>query len=500
MNRKNIIIFLCFVLLAAPSLARAGIVFSEIMYDLDGSDTDREWVEIFNDGPNAITIKGGSGASWRFNDGSSNRILYEPPEHGGRGSMTLGSGEYAVIARDPATFYSMHPGGTFTVMRSAFTLNNTGASVSLIDDTGNIVNSATYANSMGANDDGNSLQKNSSGGWMTSSPSPGLGVLSAQTSPGASPPESAPSGSDISSSATSSNSSSSNAVSNWPVEPQVFANAGKDKTVVVGASTVFDGKALGLLKKPLENGRYLWNFGDGATGEGKMVEHTYRHPGDYLVVMEVASGYFSGEDRLKVRAEPSPLSVSAITDASGYFIELSNSSNTDIDISGWGLALLDKVFAIPKNTFVMAGKKLIFPNEVTSLIVAEGSVPELHYPNGTLASRFGEVKNKIVPVEGVVIPESEQPAVSEIIAPSVAEVSAGKSVKIAKAEENDSVRENMAAVAESSPKKSSTNYIWLLGVAGISALALGGVFLARKLERPNDEIEKLADEIEIIEE
>lgn len=33
--------------------------------------------------------------------------------------------------------------------------------------------------------------------------------------------------------------------------------------------------------------RYAWDFGDGATGDGKIVSHTFSHPGQFLVMLTV---------------------------------------------------------------------------------------------------------------------------------------------------------------------------------------------------------------------
>ena len=512
-----------------PSVAHANIIFSEIMYDLDGSDTDREWVEIFNDGPNAVTIKGGTGASWRFNDGSNNRILSEPPEYSGRGSMTLQSGEYAVIARDPTTFYSMYPSGTFTVMRAALTLNNTGASILLIDDAGNIANSATYANSTGANDDGNSLQKNSSGNWIAALPTPGTGILSSQPSSGVSSSSTSSSTTETSYSGLSSGTavdspSSTDTASNWPVEPQVFADAGKDKIVVSGATARFEGKAYGLKKEPLNNARYIWNFGDGATAEGKTVEHIYHYPGDYIVILDIASGYFSGSDRANVRAEPSPLSITSIGNGKDYFEEIYNSSNSDLEISYWqvflgppAVRLLErgqalgvaqageKIFTVPKNTFIAGGKKMIFSNEITGLSVEDGSAPELRYPNGVTAYKYGEAPKVAVSPS---FPKTASSKESQTVfggdgatyanKPALKEnASADEAVGIGGGK-NEEDSNNLTASAANS--NSGFNYKWLLGVVGISAISVAGIFLARRFELPEDEADKIAKEIEIVEE
>lgn len=36
--------------------------------------------------------------------------------------------------------------------------------------------------------------------------------------------------------------------------------------------------------------RYAWDFGDGATAEGKIVNHSYAHPGEFLVLLVVTDG------------------------------------------------------------------------------------------------------------------------------------------------------------------------------------------------------------------
>ena len=47
----------------------------------------------------------------------------------------------------------------------------------------------------------------------------------------------------------------------WPDEQQIYANAGKDKTGIAGADVLFEGKALGFKKEPLENASVSLDFG-----------------------------------------------------------------------------------------------------------------------------------------------------------------------------------------------------------------------------------------------
>lgn len=72
-----------FALLFAISPASASIVISEIMYNPNqGSDTDLEWIEIYNNGISAVDL-----SSWKVDDSNFDDVTINP-------------GEYIVIARE----------------------------------------------------------------------------------------------------------------------------------------------------------------------------------------------------------------------------------------------------------------------------------------------------------------------------------------------------------------------------------------------------------------
>ena len=200
------------------------------------------------------------------------------------------------------------------------------------------IDSASYAIQWGAKNDGNSLQK-INGIWAAAAPTPG--TYSASGSP-----ETGGSGSDSeesSSGATAEQSSGSSAVIQT-----IWADAGSDKTAIVGAGTIFEGKALGIDKKPLDGARYLWNFGNGFTGEGKKVMHTYKHPGDYIVYLDVSNGSVSAGDKILVKAAPADVSISALGYGEKSFIAVSNGEPTELDVSFWQIKSNSGVFVIPK--------------------------------------------------------------------------------------------------------------------------------------------------------
>ena len=157
-----------------PFLAKASVYINEIMYDIDGSDDKKEWVEIYNDSADEINLK-----DWRFYDGS-NHILNEPPANGGRGSLVLPAYSYAIFSSDATTTVANSPAYSGAVIDTVMSLGNTSETLKIIDASGAIIDAVSYNSSMGANGDGNSLQK-INGVWSAKSPTFGYpNVSSAQ--------------------------------------------------------------------------------------------------------------------------------------------------------------------------------------------------------------------------------------------------------------------------------------------------------------------------------
>ena len=78
-----------------PQCAVAQVVISEIMYDLSsGSDTGREWVEVFNAGASSVHF-----TDWKFFEANTNHALSAV-----QGGESVASGAYAIIVDDATKF------------------------------------------------------------------------------------------------------------------------------------------------------------------------------------------------------------------------------------------------------------------------------------------------------------------------------------------------------------------------------------------------------------
>ncbi|MFA6077841.1 MAG: lamin tail domain-containing protein [Candidatus Paceibacterota bacterium] len=440
-----------------PVFAGAQISFSEIMYDPEGSDANSggEWVEVQNIGSTAVDF-----TKWIFFENDINHGITAD------GASVIQPGGYAIISKDPSIFKGYFTNFSGLLFRASFSLND-GEKLAMKSNKDDLVtdaNSVTYTAELGAKNDGKSLQKNSSGVWLSATPTPGSATLSDPSNPVMETTTSNQTAEQNSGASTNS------IVSSFPVEPQMIVEAGANKTTVAGALISFSGIALGLKKEPIENAQYMWSFGDGSFKEGRSVTHTYRYPGEYVVVLEVSSGYFSGSDRLKVSAVTPEIIISKIGDASDYFIEVTNNSKYELDLSGWILRSQSAQFFIPKNTIIMSGGKVSFSSLVTGFSFSLGDKPFLLYPSGAMATTYGDRISEYTPQE-----DSES-------TPNIESSPVVKSVSSSKQSGNRVMAASASAVEETETKSSEQNqkfpFKWLLAVGALSIVAVLGIMFS----------------------
>src|SRR5581483_1064214 len=149
--KKHAAIFMALVFI--PAMAHAGALsITEIMYDLPGGDTGREWIEVKNTGTTSADL-----SSWKLFEANTNHKI------SAIAASNIAPGEYAVIADDSDKFKTDNASYTGLLFDSAFSLSNTGETISLRDESGNDIDTVTYNPSLGASGDGSSLQKTDAG-------------------------------------------------------------------------------------------------------------------------------------------------------------------------------------------------------------------------------------------------------------------------------------------------------------------------------------------------
>lgn len=157
-----VLIFLvCLFPSSFPSIlatAGGGVVLNEISYNPIGSDTNHEWIEVWNNSAVTIDLTG-----WKLYEASTNHGLtvYQ-------GTFNIVPNGYAVLTASGSIFLNDHPGFVGTVIDTTFSLSNTGETISLKDTTGSAVDTIIYSSSQGADGNGKTLERNHDGIFVES--------------------------------------------------------------------------------------------------------------------------------------------------------------------------------------------------------------------------------------------------------------------------------------------------------------------------------------------
>ncbi|HEY8309019.1 MAG TPA: PKD domain-containing protein, partial [Gemmatimonadaceae bacterium] len=290
------------------------------------------------------------------------------------GEATVAAGGIAIIAEDPAKFAADTPTYGSTVFKASFSLSNTGETLGLKDEAGDVVDSVSYDSSMGAAGDGNSLhrvaaQAGSGSSFVAGAPDPGAysgatpATVVQNTSSGSTPTDSV---------APASTASGSSSGAPAPLNPRITA----DTDITAGAGSLFSGSLSGA-----HDVRYLWNFGDGATAEGQTLSHTYSYPGTYAVVLTVAAGGASGMARTSVTADPAQLALLVEPDGS---VVLSNQSSHELSVGLWSITSGTSTFVIPEHTYILGMQSVRFTTGVMGMVAGYDAL--VRYPNGQPAT------------------------------------------------------------------------------------------------------------------
>jgi len=147
----------------AQTESTGSIVITEIMYDLPGSDTGREWIEVKNNNSADVDL-----STYKFFEDDTNHKL-----ESFQGEPILDSGSFAIIADDPSKFLIDWPNFSGAIFDSSFSLSNTGEALTLKDENSNIVDEVNYVSLWGASGNGKSLQRKIDSSFIEELPTPG---------------------------------------------------------------------------------------------------------------------------------------------------------------------------------------------------------------------------------------------------------------------------------------------------------------------------------------
>ena len=351
---------------ALPATVYGGVVVNEVAWMGTMNSAQDEWIEIT--GPAGTNLDG-----WKLftEDGGASITL----------SGAIGSSGYFLIERTDDTTVPDVVADLVTAFGSG--LGNTGDIIILQNGSGEEIDRVDGSNNwtIGGNNTTKETLQRTLSGWITAPATPRRenNAPSAAVQEPNNNENNAPANGD--SNATPDLPSS--AYSAPIIEQKLRVYAGKDQTVLVGALVAFEGYAQDQEGNALDGARFLWNFGDGSTGEGKTIRHTYFYPGMYRVFVDASVGIYSTSAALNITVTPNLLGISELKP--GAWLELINGSSRTVDISGFGIRINNgKPFYFPRNSFVSAQSRFVLDEKLLGFAVPRGGTFQILYPNGSV--------------------------------------------------------------------------------------------------------------------
>ncbi|MFA7193555.1 MAG: lamin tail domain-containing protein [Candidatus Paceibacterota bacterium] len=374
---KVVNILLILVVLISPSPLFA-MKINEIMYDVSGTDSGREWVEVYNNTSSDIDF-----SNWKLLESSVNhavKLIF--------GNAVIPAGGYAIIADNDEKFLIDNPDFSGTLFDSVFSLTNTGEVLVLINSSGQKIHEISYSDTLGAKGDGNSLQFKEEF-LISAKPTPGL-----PNATEASTPEQIESNATTTENTTITNISSHSSVASAVKAKEVTEleiSIGRERLSSIKSPIIFEVKT--GENKGLHRAKYLWNFGDGNEKRGKKIEHFYKNEGVYNVVLNAVSGIRQAVSRTIVYVAKPKLALNIKENG----IEIENQDSNEINIGLWRIKSEDKKadFTFPQDTILSPKAKITFDETLFSdnsedFFRANQSL-NLFFPTGDLATKTSAI-------------------------------------------------------------------------------------------------------------
>lgn len=397
-------------------------MISEIQFDPAGSDTDREWIEIFNDSNSIIDL-----TTYKFFENNTNHgidIL--------SGDKNVSSGEYVVLVQDLNKWKADYPAFSGKIFKSSFSLSNSGESLSLKDKDGNMVNTVNYNPVSTGAGNGLTINLNSDGSYAKGAATPGTGNLVVGTG---TTDTGNTNNNSTTTTATSTQTTSTTTTSGtqdaggfstpiyyyrsyYPESQKIYVYAGENQLGVSGADIFFNGKAVTGDNRSADSPSFFWAFGDGETAEGASVHHAYKFPGEYVVNLEGYSNGAKNEDRIYVKITDPSLSISLNQVSGEKVVQISNQSKDQVDIGGYYVKSsggeFEKVSLIGKRLTILPHKTTTLSQDLLKFATGTTFV-SLAYNSGKVISEFNFVSLKAT--------KTNSPIIKNVFATTTANVS-----------------------------------------------------------------------------
>jgi hypothetical protein len=333
-----------------PLTGNAQVLVSEVAWMGTDEDANNEWIELYNLSGSETDLTG-----WSLTDDASISVTL---------TGTISPHGVAVLER---TDDDTVPGTAIVIYTGA--LSNSGGTLTLRNAEGGIADEAVGGGGWLGIGGSNTVpkktaQRTRTGTWVTGVPTPYADNVqeNAPVVEDDTVEETATEAETVTMGATRSGGGSSSkkvATQKEKIEPKLSLTMSAPKVAYVNQEIEFEVVPSGVGKTVMSSLAYTWNFGDTYTGTGKKTKHTFKYPGEYVVIVH---GAFAKQDAT-VRQEIKVLPVSfTLSRTSTGDILLKNGAPHEVDLAGFILRGTS-AFTFPKFTIMKAGGTLTISKE-----------------------------------------------------------------------------------------------------------------------------------------
>lgn len=396
MIKKIILVLVILVSLSWLKTAYANVLINEVQI----SPAGERFIELFNSGNSVVDLTG-----WYLQ-----RKTETGNDFGSLVSKTnfenkkIEAGDYFLISRGMVNS---------DIVLGSLTLTESNA-IQLKNSEGNVVSKVGWGNSTECEGvclpnpkEGKSIQRQTSGSLIEGSPTPRSLNLDSSLSIDSS------NGDEDNTFFNETDVQAKNKTGNKPsMKTEIIATT----LAFVGQPTSFQANVFGYSNEKIVLGKLFWNFGDGVFQEQvnkfERFSHIYMYPGEYIVTLSYYSNVFNKEpevfNKIIIKVIPLSVSISKIGIDKDFFVELSNNSDYETDISGWVLRASQKNFIFPEGSIILPKQKMMISGGVTGFSINDNTTLGLFSSTGVLVfDYYQSLNNKVRPIQRISLQEQK---------------------------------------------------------------------------------------------
>lgn len=189
--------------------------------------------------------------------------------------------------------------------------------------------------------------------------------------------------------------SGSEEVSNF-VSIKLGVDAGRDRIISINTPIHFLAKVEDSPSGVYSSVLSSWSFGDGTLSTGREVDHIYKFPGEYNVVLNITVGNTHATDRVRVKVIEPSLTITKVVRGPGGYVEIKNDSSDEINLQAFKVSSGDENFFFAPDTILSPHSETKFPFAFFS---NKSDQVSLAYPEGETLVTMGGVMQPTVAVD-----------------------------------------------------------------------------------------------------